>query len=67
VKRRYDFCPFLEAGCGATWSEGATDRLVRRLGAAPAADRAESSASISSLYKIAVALASRIQDLFGQY
>jgi two-component system, OmpR family, response regulator len=30
-------------------------------------ERAESSASISSLYKIAVALESRIQDLFGQY
>ena len=30
-------------------------------------ERAESSASISSLYKIAVALDSRIQDLFGQY
>ncbi len=30
-------------------------------------ERAESSASISSLYKIAVALDSRIQDLFGDY
>src|SRR5689334_6632234 len=30
-------------------------------------ERAESSASISSLYKIALALESRIQDLFGQY
>ena len=30
-------------------------------------ERAESSASISSLYKIAVALESRVQDLFGQY
>ena len=30
-------------------------------------ERAESSASISSLYKIAVALDSRIQDLFGRY
>ena len=30
-------------------------------------ERAESSASISSLYKIAMALESRIQDLFGQY
>ena len=30
-------------------------------------ERAESSPSISSLYKIAVALESRIQDLFGQY
>ena len=30
-------------------------------------ERAESSASISSLYKIAVALESRIQDLFGSY
>ena len=30
-------------------------------------ERAESSASISSLYKIAVALDSRVQDLFGQY
>ncbi len=30
-------------------------------------ERAESSASISSLYKIAVALESRIQDLFGEY
>ena len=30
-------------------------------------ERAESSASISSLYKIAVALESRIQDLFGHY
>ena len=30
-------------------------------------ERAESSASISSLYKIAVALDSRIQDLFGEY
>lgn len=30
-------------------------------------ERAESSASISSLYKIAVALESRMQDLFGQY
>ena len=30
-------------------------------------ERAESSASISSLYKIAVALESRIQDLFGAY
>src|SRR5450432_4467103 len=30
-------------------------------------ERAESSASISSLYKIALALESRIQDLFGSY
>lgn len=30
-------------------------------------ERAESSASIGSLYKIAVALESRIQDLFGEY
>ena len=30
-------------------------------------ERAESSASISSLYKIATALESRIQDLFGDY
>ena len=30
-------------------------------------ERAESSASISSLYKIATALDSRIQDLFGEY
>jgi two-component system, OmpR family, response regulator len=30
-------------------------------------ERAESSASIPSLYKIAVALESRIQDLFGEY
>ena len=30
-------------------------------------ERAESSASIGSLYKIAVALDSRIQDLFGDY
>jgi len=30
-------------------------------------ERAESSASISSLYKIAMALESRIQDLFGAY
>jgi hypothetical protein len=30
-------------------------------------ERAESSASISSLYKIAVSLESRIQDLFGEY
>lgn len=30
-------------------------------------ERAESSASISSLYKIAVALDVRIQDLFGEY
>jgi len=30
-------------------------------------ERAESSASISSLYKIAVSLDSRIQDLFGEY
>jgi len=30
-------------------------------------ERAESSASISSLYKIAIALESRIQDLFGEY
>lgn len=30
-------------------------------------ERAESSASISSLYKIATALESRIQDLFGEY
>jgi two-component system OmpR family response regulator len=30
-------------------------------------ERAESSASISSLYKIAVALESRIQDLFGEF
>jgi len=30
-------------------------------------ERAESSASISSLYKIASALESRIQDLFGEY
>ena len=30
-------------------------------------ERAESSASISSLYKIALALESRIQDLFGEY
>jgi two-component system, OmpR family, response regulator len=30
-------------------------------------ERAESSASISSLYKIAAALESRIQDLFGEY
>ena len=30
-------------------------------------ERAESSASISSLYKIALALESRIQDLFGAY
>ncbi len=30
-------------------------------------ERAESSASISSLYKIAMALESRIQDLFGEY
>jgi len=30
-------------------------------------ERAESSASLSSLYKIAVALDSRIQDLFGEY
>lgn len=30
-------------------------------------ERAESSASISSLYKIAVALDSRIQDLFGEF
>ena len=30
-------------------------------------ERAESSASISSLYKIAVALDSRIQDLFGDF
>lgn len=30
-------------------------------------ERAESSASISSLYKVAVALDSRIQDLFGDY
>ena len=30
-------------------------------------ERAESSASISSLYKIATALDVRIQDLFGEY
>lgn len=30
-------------------------------------ERAESSASISSLYKIATALDVRIQDLFGDY
>jgi two-component system, OmpR family, response regulator len=30
-------------------------------------ERAESSASISSLYKIAVALDARIRDLFGEY
>ena len=30
-------------------------------------ERAESSASISSLYKIAAALDVRIQDLFGEY
>ena len=30
-------------------------------------ERAESSASISSLYKIATALDARIQDLFGEY
>ena len=30
-------------------------------------ERAESSASISSLYKIAVALDARIQDLFGEF
>lgn len=30
-------------------------------------ERAESSASISSLYKIAIALESRIQDLFGEF
>ena len=30
-------------------------------------ERAESSASISSLYKIAVALDARIQDLFGDF
>ncbi len=30
-------------------------------------ERAESSASIESLYKIAVALDSRVQDLFGKY
>jgi two-component system OmpR family response regulator len=30
-------------------------------------ERAESSASISSLYKIAIALESRIQNLFGEY
>ncbi|MEM1418017.1 MAG: response regulator [Myxococcota bacterium] len=30
-------------------------------------ERAESSASISSLYKIATALEARIQDLFGEY
>ncbi len=30
-------------------------------------ERAESSASISSLYKIAMALESRIQDLFGEF
>lgn len=30
-------------------------------------ERAESSASIASLYKIATALESRIQDLFGEY
>ena len=30
-------------------------------------ERAESSASISSLYKIAVALDARVQDLFGKY
>jgi transcriptional regulator with XRE-family HTH domain len=30
-------------------------------------ERAESSASISSLYKIAVALDVKIQDLFGDY
>ena len=30
-------------------------------------ERAESSASIASLYKIASALESRVQDLFGQY
>jgi len=30
-------------------------------------ERAESSASIESLYKIAVALDSRVQDLFGRY
>ena len=30
-------------------------------------ERAESSASISSLYKIASALDVRIQDLFGEY
>jgi DNA-binding response OmpR family regulator len=30
-------------------------------------ERAESSASISSLYKIAIALDSRIQDLFGEF
>lgn len=30
-------------------------------------ERAESSASISSLYKIALALESRLQDLFGEY
>ncbi|MEO8801311.1 MAG: response regulator [Polyangiaceae bacterium] len=30
-------------------------------------ERAESSASISSLYKIALALESRIQDLFGEF
>jgi DNA-binding XRE family transcriptional regulator len=30
-------------------------------------ERAESSASISSLYKIAVALDARIRDLFGDY
>ena len=30
-------------------------------------ERAESSASISSLYKIAIALESRIRDLFGEF
>jgi two-component system OmpR family response regulator len=30
-------------------------------------ERAESSASISSLYKIAIALDARIRDLFGDY
>jgi transcriptional regulator with XRE-family HTH domain len=30
-------------------------------------ERAESSASISSLYKVAIALESRIQDLFGKF
>lgn len=30
-------------------------------------ERAESSASISSLYKIAIALDARVRDLFGQY
>jgi transcriptional regulator with XRE-family HTH domain len=30
-------------------------------------ERAESSASISSLYKIAVALDTRIQELFGEF